>query len=217
MTAINNISPVSFRSTYVLPFDELKKVGHEGSRQFGKETTDFLNNDLNNVMTTPEGLAVKVDDNRDKEYEAIIAKYGLNIHKHNGDDLKGESLDTNAYKFLVSKINPDKAEEMIAKYKEMNKDERQEAYMKAYKEFKASAYSAENSAKTGTPHITPTNAPILKYKGKDGENYMARPVKLDNGYPCIAVATEKEPSKVTLMNEEEFKKFMLETAPEIKK
>lgn len=64
------------------------------------------------------------------------------------------------------------------------------------------------------PKMTPTGKPIIQYKDKNGEAYMAREVKLENGYTCMAVSNAKNPTQATLMNHDVFQKTLQESVPE---
>lgn len=65
------------------------------------------------------------------------------------------------------------------------------------------------------PKLTPTGTPIIKYKDKDGNSYMAREVKLETGDTCMAVSNVKNPSQATLMNNDVFQKTLQESLPEV--
>ncbi len=53
--------------------------------------------------------------------------------------------------------------------------------------------------------MMPTDKPIIKYKDRKGESYVAREIKLENGYTCAAVFNVKNPSQATLMNHDVLK------------
>lgn len=65
------------------------------------------------------------------------------------------------------------------------------------------------------PKLTPTGTPIIKYKDKDGNSYMAREVKLETGDTCMAVSNVKNPSQATLMNNDVFQKTLKDAVPEM--
>ena len=62
------------------------------------------------------------------------------------------------------------------------------------------------------PKLQPTDKQIIKFSTKDGNNMMAREVKLENGHTCMAVSDEKIPDQTTLMSHEEFEKYKQEIA-----
>jgi len=217
MLSVQNINSVPFRSSYLIPFSEINKTNSATMREVGAVTAKYITAP-NSMMQTPEGIAVQVDDAKDKEYEAIIAKYGLNIQKYNGKFEPQENITDRSYSFMVSKIDPENAEKRIDAYKNLKDDnEKGKEYMNVYNEFKNSPYSIEYQQNLPKPKIKPTGTPIIKYTTKDGEKMMAREVVLENGYTCMAVSNEKNLSEAILMNKEEFRKFFVENAKQIAK
>lgn len=83
------------------------------------------------------------------------------------------------------------------------------------KNYALKSYKGQDSTVIVNPTLTPTDKPIIKYTTKNGENLMAREVRLENGYTCMAVSNEKNPKQAILMNKEEFQKFFLENAKQI--
>lgn len=205
---MNNIS---FKSNYLIPFSEINKADSETMRQVGKTTSQYATTP-NDMMQTKEGIAVAIPDSKDKEYEAIIAKYGLNIQKYNGKIVPQGDPSVQSYSFMVSKIDPQNAEKRINAYKNIkdNKEKGME-YLLVYQEFKNSPYSVEHQQNLKNSDLKPTGTPIIKYTTIDNEKMMAREVVLANGYKCIAVSNEKNPNVATLMNKDEFKKLIIET------
>lgn len=211
MSSIQNINSISFRSNYLIPFSEINKTDSATMRQVGAATAKYASTP-DSMIQTPDGIAVKVDDAKDKEYEAIIAKYGLNIKKYNGEIKPQSDLIDNQYSFMVSKLDPQNAEKRINAYKNIKDDnEKGKEYLNVYQEFKNSPHSVEHQQKLKSPDLKPTGTPIIKYTTKDGEKMMAREVVLGNMYKCIAVSNEKTPDIATLMNKDEFKKQFIET------
>lgn len=210
---MSGVQGVSFTSNYIIPFNEVKDSAT--MRQLGAESAKFIKGE-EDVMQTKEGMVIKVDDARDKEYEAVIAKYGINIKKYDGAFKPNADLDS--YAFMVSKLYPEEeAQKKLEAYKAMNKEEKNKEYLSAYGEFKNSKHSVENQANLPKPKLTPTEKPIIKYESKDGEKFMAREVMLENGYKCMAVSNEKNPGQATLMNHEEFMKLLAESAKQAPK
>ena len=210
MANLQNVNGVVFRSNYLIPYSEINKTDFVTMRQVGAATAKYATAP-ENMMQTPEGIAVQIDDKKDKEYEAVIAKYGLNIQKYNGMIEPQTDISESSYSYMVSKIDSENAEKRIHAYRNMNNDEKNTEYLKAYTEFKNSPYSLEYRQNMQTPKIKPTGTPIIKYTTTDGEKMMAREVVLENGYTCIAVSNEKNPGEVVLMNKEEFKKLIIES------
>ena len=206
MSSIQNVNGISFEGSYIIPFDQVKDSAT--MRTIGAETAKYVNQ--NNMTQNKNGIVVKIDDDkRAKEYEAIVAKYGVNIQKYDGP-FKQTNPDLNSYSFMISKLYPEEvAQQKFATYKTMNEQEKGKAYLETYKEFKNSKYSVENKANMATPKLKPTDKPIIKFT-KDGENMMAREVQLENGYTCMAVSNEKNLNQATLMNKDEFQKFFID-------
>ena len=211
MSNVLNVGGVSFKGNYIIPFDQVKDSAT--MRAVGSETAKYV--DTKDIAQRKDGIVIKIyDDKRAKEYEAVVAKYGVNIQKYDGPFKPNADLDS--YAFMVSKLySEEDAQQKFAAYKTMNEQEKGKAYLDIYKEFKNSKYSVENRAKMPTPKLKPTNKPIIKYTNKDGENLMAREVQLENGYTCMAVSNEKNPNQATLMNKDEFQKFFIESAKQM--
>lgn len=76
---MNSINPVgmSFGGNYYIPISEVKD--ENTLNNFVQESRSFVKNikESNNK----DGVVITVDNARDKEYEAIIAKYGMGIHR----------------------------------------------------------------------------------------------------------------------------------------
>jgi len=212
MSSIQNVSGISFKGNYIIPFDQVKDSAT--MRAIGAETSKYV--DQRDMMQNKSGIVVKIDDDkRAKEYEAIIAKYGVNIQKYDGP-FKQTNPDLDSYAFMVSKLYPEEvAQQKFAAYKTMNEQEKGKAYLETYKEFKSRKHSVENQTNTAAPKLKPTNKPIIKYTTKDGEKMMAREVMLENGYTCMAVSNEKNPDQATLMNKDKFKEFFVESARQV--
>lgn len=141
--SINNISP-AFSGTMLIPTSELIKQGqtaHETMRKIGAETSKFAKPE--DMQITKDGILVKIDDDREKEYQAIIAKYGVNVQKTNTPISKNDNAELATYKFMVSKLNPEKAEKQTEEYAKMNESEKQKEYLKVYQEFKKSPFANE--------------------------------------------------------------------------
>ena len=185
-------------------------------RQLGAETQKFVP-DVNDIATTKDGMVVKVDDAKDKEYEAVIAKYGVNIKKFDGQFPKQSSSDMSSYSYMVTQLDPKNAQQKIDAYKKMDEQAKTKTYIETYKEFKNSPYSIEKQGNLPQPKLAPTGTPIIKYTDKNGEQFMARQVKLENGYVCMAVSNVKDPNKAVLMNEDEFKKIISQDGVQVAK
>lgn len=161
---MSSVQGVSFGSSYIIPINQVKNS--ETMRQLGIETQKFVP-DKNDITYTKDGIVVKVDDAKDKEYEAVIAKYGVNIKK-----------------FEKPKNTPN---------------------------------LTETQANLNTPKITPTGTPIIRFTDKNGEQFMAREVKLENSYVCMAVSNVKDPKKAELMNKDVFNKLISQEGIQIAK
>ena len=140
---MSNMNSISFKSNYLIPFSEINKADSATMRQVGTITAKYATTP-DSMMQTPEGIAVQIDDVKDKEYEAIIAKYGLNIQKYNGKIEPQTNITDRPYSFMVSQIDPENAEKRIDAYKKMkNGKEKDMESLNVYKEFKNSPYSIE--------------------------------------------------------------------------
>jgi len=109
MSSIQNINSISFKSNYLIPFSEIAKADSTTMRQVGAAIAKYATTP-DSLMQTPEGIAVGIPDSKDKEYEAIIAKYGLNIQKYNGKIEPQTNITDHYYSFMVSKIDPETIE-----------------------------------------------------------------------------------------------------------
>lgn len=210
MKDVQNTNSVAFRSNYLIPYSEINKSDSETMRQVGAVTAKYATTP-ENMAQTSDGIAVKINDAKDKEYEAIIAKYGLNIQKYDSEIKPQSDITERSYRFMISKIDPENVETRINAYKNMDSETKGKEYLNVYKEFKNNPNSIEYQQNIQKPKVRPTNKPIVKYTTKTGENMMAREVVLGNGYKCIAVANAENPGQVTLMNKDEFKKLFLES------
>jgi hypothetical protein len=77
------ISPVNFKGTYFLPYQELKNLKTEDktkSQAFGRETGVFILDGGSKLEQTQEGLKVTVPFEKEQQYEALLAKYGLSTN-----------------------------------------------------------------------------------------------------------------------------------------
>jgi hypothetical protein len=145
--SVNNINP-SFSGTMLIPFSEMKKGGvesHQTMRDIGTETAKFTTPDK--MQVTQEGILVNIDDNREKEYQAVIAKYGINIKKVDTPITQNNEADLKAYSFMVNKLNPADAQAKIDNYAKLQEPEKSKEYLKVYDEFKNSPHSIENGNK----------------------------------------------------------------------
>ena len=213
MSGMQSVNSVSFGSNYIIPFNQIKDSAT--MRSIGQETAKYAD-PAKDMMKTNDGIVVRVDDKNDKEYEAIIAKYGVNIKKYDGQFTPNPNMEQESYSFMVSKLHPDDAQKRIEAYKAMNDEQKGQEFIKTYTEFKNSPHSVENQSKDlPQPKLKPTDKPIIKFPTKDGKNMMAREVQLENGYKCMAVSDEKNPDQATLMNHKEFQQYMLENTKQI--
>lgn len=161
---MSGIQGVTFGSNYIIPKEQFKDSAT--MKKLGMESAKYIKKEENMAMT-PDGIVVKVDDAKDKEYEAVVAKYGVQIKKYEGK-FPEKTLATTTPKDV-------------------------------------------NKVASATPKITPTGTPIVRYTDKAGEKFMAREVTVaDTGYKCMAVSNVKNPSKVTLMSDDEYKKLTKE-------
>lgn len=160
MTHFRNVSSVAFQGNYIIPFDQLKDSAT--TRAIGYETAKYV--DPNDIMQRKDGIVVKIDDDkRAKEYEAIVAKYGINIHKYDGPLKSNADLDS--YAFMVSKLySEQEAQQKFAAYKTLNDEEKRKEYLTVYNEFKKSKYSVEN--KINTPMAISFNGKNKKAVGE---------------------------------------------------
>lgn len=197
-----SVNGISFKSNYFIPYNQINDS--DKMRKFGYDSAEYLNN----AAQVKDGLVLSVDDNKDKEYEAVIAKYGLSIQKYKGKVDSNQDMTMESYSFLVKKVHPDKADEMIAKYSKMDDKAKGAAYLEAYRDFKNSPHSIERQQKLAHPKIKPTGSPIIRFEAKNGEKFMAREVALESGYTCFAVSNVKMPDQAMLMNKDDFKLLM---------
>ena len=196
------VGSVSFKSNYVIPLKQINTS--EKLRQLGSDSAKYMTN----AKQVDDNIIVSVNDKHDKEYEAVLAKYGLNIQKYEGKVDFPDDMLTKSYSFLVKTLHPEKADKMIEKFSKMDEEAKSIAYQEAYAEFKKSPYSVERQQRLASPNIKPTGTPIIRFEDKNGEKLMAREVILENQYICYAVASEKNPNEVMLINKDEFKVLM---------
>lgn len=76
------IQNVSFGSNYLIPKTQFKDS--ETMKTCGKESAKYIKTE-ENMAQTKDGIVVKIDDAKDKEYEAVVAKYGIQIQKYEGE------------------------------------------------------------------------------------------------------------------------------------
>ena len=136
------LNSVSFKGSYLIPYSEFRgSYGHEKMREIGKETAQFT--DMQNMQQTKSGILVNIDDSREKEYLAIVAKYGVNLRKSDTPAI-GNKPDSISYKFMMSKLNPEIAEEETKRFEKMPEgDYKNKMYIDLYSKFKNSPYSTE--------------------------------------------------------------------------
>lgn len=135
----------SFNGTFLIPFDQIKNKGAQSSqtmRDIGRETAKFA--DMKDMMQTNEGMVVKIDDRKDAEYQAVIAKYGVAVKKVNTPVANNSNPQLNSYRFMQSKLNPNDVDKKINEYMKMDQNTQNKEYLKVYNEFKNSPYSVEN-------------------------------------------------------------------------
>lgn len=143
--SVNSMNP-AFSGTMLIPYSEMKKPGinpNETMRQIGRETAHFAKPE--DMQVTKDGVLVKIDDAREKEYQAVIAKYGINIQKVNTPITKNDNADLATYTFMVSKIDPQNAKARAEKYAQMQEPDKSKEYLKVYDQFKQSSSSLEKS------------------------------------------------------------------------
>ncbi len=141
--AMNSINP-AFSGTMLIPYTELQKkenTSNETMRQIGQETAKFAKPE--DMQVTKDGILVKVDDNKEKEYQAVIAKYGINIQKVNTPISKNDNADLSTYTFMVTKLDPQNAKAKADKYAQMKEPEKSKEFLNVYNQFKQSPYATE--------------------------------------------------------------------------
>ena len=144
--AMNSINP-AFSGTMLIPYTELQKkenTSNETMRQIGRETAKFAKPE--DMQVTKDGILVKVDDNKEKEYQAVIAKYGINIQKVNTPISKNDNADLSTYTFMVTKLDPQNAKAKADKYAQMKKPDKSKEFLNVYNQFKQSPYATEKIA-----------------------------------------------------------------------
>ena len=125
MSNVLNVGGVSFKGNYIIPFDQVKDSAT--MRAVGSETAKYV--DTKDIAQRKDGIVIKIDDDkRAKEYEAVVAKYGVNIQKYDGPFKPNADLDS--YAFMVSKLySEEDAQQKFAAYKTMNEQEKGKAYL----------------------------------------------------------------------------------------
>jgi hypothetical protein len=78
---MSTVNAISFGSSYLIPFSQLKNSPNV--RMIGAVSAKYIHKQ-SDIAQVKEGVVVTVDDSKDKEYEAVIAKYGVNIQKYEG-------------------------------------------------------------------------------------------------------------------------------------
>lgn len=144
--AMNSINP-AFSGTMLIPYTELQKkenTSNETMRQIGRETAKFAKPE--DMQVTKDGILVKVDDNKEKEYQAVIAKYGINIQKVNTPISKNDNADLSTYTFMVTKLDPQNAKAKADKYAQMKEPDKSKEFLNVYNQFKQSPYATEKIA-----------------------------------------------------------------------
>lgn len=144
--SVNAMNP-AFSGTMLIPYSELQKKGnesHETMRQLGQETAKFAKPE--DMQVTKDGILVKVDDAKEKEYQAIIAKYGINIQKVDTPITKNDNADLSTYTFMVNKLDPQNAKARAEKYTQMKEPDKSKEYINVYNQFKQSPYATEKTA-----------------------------------------------------------------------
>lgn len=145
--AMNSINP-AFSGTMLIPYAEMEKKGkasHETMRQIGQETAKFAKPE--DMQVTKDGILVKVDDNKEKEYQAVIAKYGINIQKVNTPIEKNDNADLSTYTYMVTKLDPTTAKDKADKYTQMKEPDKSKEFLNVYNQFKQSPYATEKVEK----------------------------------------------------------------------
>ena len=82
----------------------------------------------------------------EKEYQAIIAKYGINIQKVDTPITKNDNADLSTYTFMVNKLDPQNAKARAEKYAQMKEPDKSKEYINVYNQFKQSPYATEKPA-----------------------------------------------------------------------
>ena len=143
--SVNPMNP-AFSGTMLIPYTELKKTGsdsNEKMRQIGRETSKFAKPE--DMQVTKDGILVKIEDDKEKAYQAIIAKYGINIQKVNTPITQNDNADLSTYTFMVNKIDPQNAKARAEKYAQLKEPEKSKEYLNVYNQFKQSPHSAEKT------------------------------------------------------------------------
>lgn len=143
--SVNAMNP-AFSGTMLIPYSELQKKGNDANetmRQVGHETAKFAKPE--DMQVTKDGILVKVDDAKEKEYQAVIAKYGINIQKVDTPITKNDNADLGTYTFMVNKIDPQNAKARAEKYAQMQEPDKSKEYLNVYNQFKQSPHSLEKA------------------------------------------------------------------------
>lgn len=138
-----SVGQVNFKGTYLIPFSEFKGAdSHSKMREIGRQSAKYT--DINNIRQSKDGIIVNVDDKKEKEYLAVIAKYGVNIKKLDKPVNDAKKTDVESFRFMMSKLYPAIADEETARYANMPEgDYKSKMYLDTYWRFKNSPYSKE--------------------------------------------------------------------------
>ena len=145
MNPINfsNPSAPAFKGTFLIPVTP--NLTSQNMRDIGYETSKFT--DMKNMIQVKEGMIVKIDDSKDKEYKAVMAKYGVTLKEVDPKiEMKGD-MGLNSYKFMVSKLHPNDVDKKAEAFQKMDETSQNKEFIKIYNEFKNSPYSNENAAR----------------------------------------------------------------------
>ena len=136
MSGIQNYG-ITFNGNYLIPYNQMRDSKQVGA--LGAETAKFVQNP-NDIAQTKDGIVVKIDDTREKEYNAVVSKYGINIQKYNKPvvPISNETIEERTYRYMVTKLDENSANEKIENFKKMDAKARNIEFMNTFKEFKAS-------------------------------------------------------------------------------
>lgn len=145
----NAIQSPAFSGTFLIPYSEMANKGnaaHETMRQIGAETVKYAKPE--DMKQAKDGIDVKIDDSKEKEYQAVIAKYGVNVKKVDVPTQEAPKADSASYSFMIGKLHPQDAQAKIEKFEKMNEEAKGKEFIAVYQEFKQSPYSQEKPEST---------------------------------------------------------------------
>lgn len=148
MQNVPNYNGVSFKGNYLSPYNQVKDFA---IRHLITSETDKYDTSSSDIMQKTDENAV-VDDKRDKEYEAIIAKYGTNIQKYNAYmDVASEIAKNTPPEQIMAKINTGRYEYIDNTFQDIEfADVDLSQYTKAFKRIN---FNEKTFAKVSPKHL----------------------------------------------------------------